>query len=214
MCHGRTRIAAYVVALAALLGTLAATGPAEGKEPEYPNSRLGVRSAPLLLLSRPDVQGDLVLSPEQIASAERTLTELYKRAELLRGKSGPDVVDARRVIDEAQLTWIKTELTELQRTRLIQIDLQWEGPAALVTRPILSEHLVLSKSQRQTLSEAVAACNSKRASGQFKPEDERKLAATALAVLSDDQKTRWKRMLGPPFTFQEASRPTPSRPAR
>jgi hypothetical protein len=216
MCHGQTRLPAptYFGALLAALLT-AAMGPAFALagEPEYPASRLGVQTAPILLLSRADVKAELTLTPEQAASAERTITDLYVRAASLHGKRGPEAVAARRAIDQAMQQWIETQLTAAQRTRLVQLDLQWEGTAALVTRPIMADSLGLTQTQRQALEEAVKERDGKRSRGQYGPPDERKLAANALkVVLTPEQSTRWLAMLGQPFTFtpEVAAAPKPT----
>jgi hypothetical protein len=209
MCHGRTRVAACGATLiAAFLVHLISFARANAGEPEYPASRLGVRTAPLLLLSRPDVRAELALSPEQVASAERTMSDLYVRGAALKGKRGPEIVAARLAIDEAQQRWIDTQLTDDQRTRLIQIDLQWEGPAALTTRPTLAESLALTPVQRHAIVQAVAERDSKKSQGQYQPADERKLAEATLAVLSAQQKALWRAMLGKPFVPQLAASPS------
>src|SRR4051794_37060510 len=108
MRHGSTpRLAVLVIVL---LG-LALLPAASGGEPPLPDSRLGVRTAPLLLLSRPDVRADLGLTSEQALSAERTITELYVQASTLKGKPDAEVLAARRAIDEAQRRWLENQLT-------------------------------------------------------------------------------------------------------
>jgi len=163
-------------------------------------------------LSRSDVRVELALSAEQASAAEQMMSQLYVRAAALRGKTGLDVLTARRAIDAAEQQWIETQLTDAQRTRLVQIDLQWEGPAALVTRPILADSLGLSSAQKQSLSRAVAEVSRKRAQGQYQPSDERNLAELALSLMNADQKARWKAMLGRPFVPQVAA--SPGRPTR
>jgi hypothetical protein len=215
MCQGRTHLSTCVgLLLAWLVAPAIAPVSVRADEPEYPASRLGTQTAPLLLLSRADVRTDLALSPEQIASAERTMSELYVRAAAIKGKTGPSVLAARRAIDEAQKRWIDTELNADQRTRLIQIDLQWEGPAALVTRPVMAESLRLTDPQRQSLKQAVEELDRKRAQGPLQPADERKLAETALALLTPAQRKAWRDMLGKPFVPQVAARTDPSHPPR
>ncbi len=118
------------VASALLLSMAFAHSPncagAEG-EP-LPDNRLGIRTAPLLLLSRRDVQTDLQLSPPQAEAAEVAIRDLYVKANGLRGLKGDKVIAERRAIDEQQRQWIETNLSETQRKRIVQIDLQWEGP--------------------------------------------------------------------------------------
>jgi hypothetical protein len=158
-----------------------------------------------VLLSRPDVRAELSLDARQAASADQTLAELHARAGSLKGKKGPEVVAARRAIDDAQEHWLETQLKPEQRARLGQIDLQWEGPSALVTRPALAESLHLSPDQRTKLARLVTE-HEKRQAAQADPHaGQRALAQQTLAVLSNEQQAAWKTMLGRPFTPQVAS---------
>jgi hypothetical protein len=168
----------------------------------------------LLLLTRLDVQAELRLSREQATSAERLMQELHEKAASLRGKNGSEVVSARRAIDEAQERWIESQLTETQRKRLVQIDLQWEGPSALISRSVVSEALSLSADQRSKLTKAVAERNRQRAEGHNQPADERALAEQALAVLTPAQKAQWKEMLGHPFVPHDAQANAKAQPPR
>jgi hypothetical protein len=206
MCQGVTPAPLRPpVALGALLALLLLTPrPTLADEPEYPASRLGVRTAPLLLLSRADVRSELGLTAEQTASAKRTIRDLHVRAQALRGMSGPEIVAARGAIDQAMQEWIDTHLSAEQRTRLAQIDLQWEGPAALDSRPALADALALSPAQRRALTQAVTDRERRRRHQDPKPDDERLLAQRALAILAPEQQERWKAMLGRPFVPQVA----------
>jgi hypothetical protein len=190
-----------------VLGLGDAAAPAARGEGEWmlPESRMGIRTAPLLLLSRPDVRADVGLDDRQAADAWRTLAALYTQAAAVRGKTDAEADATRHAILVTQQRWIESRLSPAQRTRLIQIDLQWEGPAALVTRPVVTDTLALSLAQRTTLTRAVAERNQKRARGPAQRSDDRLLAEQALATLSEEQKQRWKAMLGRPFIPQVAS---------
>ncbi len=199
MGHGVT---SFLAAL--LIGTATCVGVAPGAEEPLPDHRLGLRTAPLLLLSRPDVRADLGLVPKQAVDAERMITDLFVMAVALRGKNGPEVVAARREIDVAMQTWLETHLSEAQFKRLIEVDLQWEGPSALVSRPVVADHLGLTTEQRNALGLAVAERNQQRARHGLQTGVEVQLARKALAVLSPAQRNRWKAMLGRPFVPQLA----------
>jgi hypothetical protein len=165
-----------------------------------PDSRLGIRTAPLLLLSRPDVQADLRLDAAQITAAQDTINELTRRAAALKGKSGAAVVAERRAIDEAQVDWLSKNLTGNQLVRLRQIELQWEGPSALLSRPTVAEHLKLSPEQRHLLAQMISERNALRARG--KPtKDQAAFIQMANEVLSADQRELWDSLLGSPFRF-------------
>ena len=91
---------------------------------------MGIRTAPILLLSRPDVQADLKLEETKVTSVQKLIEELTQRGQALRGQTGATAVAGRKAIDDAQREWLTTNLSEEQLTRLTQIDLQWEGPSA------------------------------------------------------------------------------------
>lgn len=182
---------------------LATVPVALGGEEYLPDARLGTRTAPILLLSRPDVQSDLGLSPEQVDDVSRTIEALHRQADALRGQPDtPEVVAARRAIDQSQTEWIQTRLSVEQQTRLLQVDLQWEGPSALLTRPFVAEALGLDARQRRTLAEAVARAHRLASQGGARQENVRRLAESALTVLTEDQKARWQALLGHPFAVQ------------
>jgi hypothetical protein len=197
--------------LVGAVGALVWSLPVFAEDALLPDSRLGMRIAPMLLLSRPDVQADLKLSPELAAAADHEIRELRSRAGELKGKSDADTISARRQIDDAQQRWLTTNLSAEQRARLHQIDLQWEGPTALVSRPSIANALSLTETQRQGLAEAVTRRDSLRTQGKLRPQDEADLARAAINVLSDQQKSRWKAMMGRPFAVQVAASRTQSR---
>lgn len=191
------------VASALLLCLALAPQPARGDEGPLPDSRLGIRTAPLLLLSRGDVQADLQLSRTQIDAAEAAIKDLYVKAAALRGVAGDQALAGRRAIDAQQREWIETQLSEPQRTRIVQIDLQWEGPTALVSRPAVAEMLELSVEQVGALRKVVAEAAQRRAQqGAKAGEVDGELARQTLATLTDTQRQRWKAMLGRPFQPQ------------
>jgi hypothetical protein len=166
-----------------------------------PDSRLGIRTAPLLLLSRIDVQADLRLEPGQIAGVHAVINELTQRALALRGKSGPTVVAERRAIDEAQADWLAKNLTGNQVSRLRQIELQWEGAGAMLSRPTVAEYLRLTSEQRQILARAISERNTQRSRGKLTPSDEQVLLQRAHSVLSKTQQELWANLLGSPCRF-------------
>jgi len=204
--HGTTRAA---LGFFLILVSLATTARGGG-EYYLSDARLGAKTAPLLLLSRPDIQNDLGLTAEQVASAEATIDELYTRAEALRGKpNSTQVLAERRAIDTAQTHWIATRLSAGQQDRLNQLDLQWEGPSALVSRRVVSDALALSPEQIRTLSQAAAVYHSALRQGKDGPE--RAFAKTALSTLSPEQQDRWRVMLGKPLVVKTASPAAPVR---
>jgi hypothetical protein len=169
--------------------------------PALTDDRLGIGTAPLLLLSRPDVRAEIGLDADQGADADRALSALYEQAVALRGQRGPDADNRKRAIDDAGEEWLQSRLSESQRKRFSQLDLQWEGASALIRRPVVADHLGLTADQRTRLAEAIAVRNRRRAAGDDLWECERRLFEQARALLSAEQQERWRAMLGPPFQF-------------
>ena len=178
-----------------------------------PDTRLGIRTAPLLLLSRPDVQADLRLEPVQISGIHDTINELTRRALALRGKTGPAVITERRSIDEAQAEWLASNLSGNQLARLRQIELQWEGARAMLSRPTVADYLKLTPEQRQTLVRTITQANLKRSRGSSAPQDEQAVNDAARSVLSKIQQELWANLLGTPCRFAMSSVPARSRDA-
>jgi len=171
-----------------------------------PDNRLGVRTAPLLLLSRPDVQSDLQLDHEQVRAAYVAINELTARASSLRGKSGATVISERRAIDAAQLEWLGTHLSGNQLERLRQVELQWEGVSAMLSRPMVAEYLRLTPDQRQGLARMISERNVRKRAPSA-PADDRIFAAKAHEMLSKEQQELWKNLLGTPIQFASTFSP-------
>jgi hypothetical protein len=187
----------------ALLGCLLVPGSkatAFGAEPL--DDRLGVRTPLVFLLIRSDIQKDLSLEPTQIAEANRFAAELYRRALLLKGKAGPGVVAARRAIDEAGNDWLSKHLTPEQRERLGQIDLQWEGVSALLSRPVVIDFLGMTDEQRDQVSRVFSdRIKARGGQGPWTYEEHLEITRKAIAVLTDKQKHLWAKVLGRPCRF-------------
>ena len=162
------------------------------------DERFGIRTAPILLLARPDVQLELHLDPKQVAGARSTLARLLEEALQLKDQSGPAVAARRRFIDEEMTQWLVLNLAKDQLARLRQIDLQWEGPAAM-SRPFVAEYLQLTDTQRLTVDRLLAAHRQAyRARGRLTAAERETFSRQALSVLSPAQRELWDRLLGPP----------------
>ena len=186
---------------------LHAQNPSRAGDWCLPDDRLGIRTAPLLLLSRPDVQVDLRLERAQILGTQNTINELTRQALTLRGKTGAAVVAERRAIDEAQLEWLSNNLTGNQLERLRQIELQWEGVPAMLSRPTVGGYLKLTPEQQQALARIIAERNRLRAQGRSAPQTEQTFHRKALSVLSNSQQQLWVNLLGTPFRFAATTVP-------
>src|SRR5205823_5796757 len=144
MRHGLTGAPAGLVLLLTLLGA----GPdVPTNEVTVLDERFGIRTAPILLLARPDVQLDLRLDPQQVSGAKRTIAQLVERVLSLKNQAGPPVLAGRQAIDEDMARWLSRNLQPGQLERLRQIDLQWEGALA-ISRPVVAESLKLTVEQR------------------------------------------------------------------
>ncbi|MDX2035822.1 MAG: hypothetical protein SFX72_04165 [Isosphaeraceae bacterium] len=168
-----------------------------------PDRQMGRHTAPLLVLSRPEVQADLQLDAAKAASLDQVIVEIYAKARDLRGRRDADAVNGRRAIDEMQQAWLDENLTEPQRSRLVQLDLQWEGPAALHTRNQVADTLRLTDTQKAAVAKAVKERESLRAQPERDSRaDDVALATAVLAALDGEQRERWKSMLGRPCAFK------------
>ena len=176
-----------------------------------PDSRQGIRTAPLLLLSRPDVQTELRLDQSQVLGARNMINELTRRAVALRGKTGAAVIPERRSIDEAEVDWLGRNLTGNQLERLRQLELQWEGSSALLSRPTIAEHLRLTPEQRQALAHVIAERNAARTRSASGPGNESTFNQKAQSVLSKTQQELWASLLGTPVRFATTAEPIKTR---
>ncbi len=177
---------------------LAAGSPALAGGWGLPDESRGARVAPLLLLSRPDVRDDLKCTPDQAIEADRAIADFHRQAAGLKGRTDAAAKAERRLVDERQWMWIELHLTDDQRDRLGQVDLRWEGPAAIHTRPAVAEALSLSPDQKAALARLVAEHHAERAKDPLAAGH--KFEAKATALLDEGQKQRWDRMLGRAFT--------------
>jgi hypothetical protein len=213
MRHRSTIVPAGLVLAAALLG---AGGGQEAPPADWvalTNERFGMPIAPIYLLLRPDVQGDLQLNPRQIADAQDRVGRLIDRLLNLKLKAGQAIKAEQREIDEQMAAWLRHELSEPQRERLTQISLQWEGASALRLEAI-AEFLGLGEVQRLKIGNLLAERNKRRIRGTLHAGEFERLSGEALRVLTPLQKEQWDNLLGPPchFTIGQPSR-VPSHPA-
>jgi hypothetical protein len=182
------------------LGLCVFSRPARGGEPL--DNRLGWRTAPIFLLTRSDVQADLKLDAKQVAICGRAAAELQRRALPLRGRKDSGAAAARRAVDQAMSLLLSDNLTPEQLARLDQIDLQWEGAAAMLTRPFLDDSLNLTPAQKEKVRECIAAGNAERARGALTYEDHVDQTRKAIAILTERQRNVWIHVLGPHCAFK------------
>lgn len=179
-----------------------------------PDESRGSRVAPLLLLSRADVHEDLRLGPDQIAEVEKAVVELHHKAAALKGKTGGDAIALRKAVDDDQKVWLEKHLTPDQVDRLWQIDLRWEGLAAMGTRRTVADALSLSDEQRAAMNRAVLERNAQRDKTRDAAAAEHQLSLRAMTILSDGQKKRWEQMTGRPIYARVSASAAPHSSAR
>jgi hypothetical protein len=197
---------AFALTVLGGLSVLGSTRIAAAGEPL--DDRLGIRTVPLFLLFRSDIQKDLQFDPAQIAELNRFAAELYGKALSLKGKVGPGVVAARRAIDEEESSWINAHLRPDQRERLGQIDLQWEGPSALLSRPVVAEYLRLTSDQQDQIARVYSDAKKERVSqGPWTYEEHIEITRKSIALLSEKQRHLWAKVLGRPCRFLIAAGP-------
>jgi hypothetical protein len=203
----RKRLVGWAIYFGLAAMQVVACVPARAEAAYLPDNRLGSRTAPILLLTRSEVQADLGLSADQVNSAQAEIVQLRNKAVQLRGKRGTEAAAARRQVDEEELKWLNTNLSAEQSERLRQLDLQWEGPASLVNRPNLGEYLRLTAEQRQTISQVLSAQATKPAAD---PAQARSLLEQEIArTMTEGQRALWKALLGKPCSFTTAT-PAPN----
>lgn len=211
MRHGLAMAPAGLVLVLALV----AAGPEKpATEVTVLDERFGSRTAPILLIARPDVQIELQLDSQQVSSARNTIARLLERGLSLKGKTGPAVEVERRRIDEDSIRWLSDTLSEKQIERLYQVNFQWEGAAAM-TRPHVITRLKLTGEQRVAIDQVLKQLETtRRARGPLTPAEIGNFSSQAFAVLSPSQRATWNVLLGPPCHFTIGGRAgTPGKPA-
>jgi hypothetical protein len=179
-----------------------------------PDESRGSRVAPLFLLSRPEVREDLKIPAGQFDEIDRAIADLFAKAAALRGKKGQAAIEARKAVDEGEKDWLEKHLTPDQVDRLWQIDLLWEGPAAMATRPAIAEDLALSDEQKAALHAALRERDARKAKTKDVAAANHEFGARALTILSDGQKQRWARMVGRSIAHKPATATASAPPAR
>jgi hypothetical protein len=192
-----------LVLILAFAGGFALVGSKQHARAGEPlDDRLGVRTAPLFLLLRADIQKELGLAPPEIAEVKRVAESLYVKALDLKGKTGPGVEAARRALNGEGSNWISAHLKPEQRERLGQIELQWEGATALLNRPIVAEYLGMTSDQQDQLARVCGEAKKERVrQGPWTYEEHLELTRKTIAVLSEKQRHLWAKVLGRPCRF-------------
>ena len=198
MRHGMTMAPAGLVLVLALVAAGPENPPSEAG---MPDGHFGCRAAPILLLTRPDVQAELQLEPRQISGARNVIARLRQRGAGLKGKAGPEAVAERGRIDDEMIRWLTSTLKAEQLERLQEVIFQWEGAEAM-TRPHVATHLNLSIQQLNSIDPIVKQLEAERRTrGSLTPAEIGSYSNKAFAVLTPSQKESWGVLLGMPCRF-------------
>ena len=182
-----------VTTIACLL--LAAAGIARAHDKEARKHSSGEPS----IITRDYIQDELKLSDDQKHKLQKT---------------SPDF---RKVLDSQEKTWefLEEALSSEQLKRFEQLELQHEGPPALL-RPEIAKELQITGEQRNQFMGLVQEMTKKleplikEAKSAANPQEMEKMRQEVLklrqdcqgnmeALMSDAQKKQWKEMIGKPF---------------
>ena len=193
------------LALVGLALLMVATPTLAGSPWVLPDESQGTRVAPMFLLSRPEVREDLGLTPDVCQQVEKAIEDLFEKASAIKGKTGEAAVAQRKHVDEIQKTWLESHLALDQVDRLAQIDLRWEGFAAIATRSSVAATLSLSDEQKAAFQRAVAERNAQREKQKDHRAADQLFTQRALSILNPGQRETWTRMLGRPLALKPVS---------
>ncbi|MER3402832.1 MAG: hypothetical protein C4336_08670 [Armatimonadota bacterium] len=181
---------------------------------QQPPRLAGMRAHGMLasiLLARPDVQKELNLTAQQKAKIDEMQQAMRRAREELR--SLPPDQRRQRMAELRQKNDPTSVLTETQKKRLRELELQWQGPTALMD-PEIAQEVGLTQEQQAKIMGIVQEFRRMRAPSkqggspgpqaleQAREETEKKI----LEVLTPAQRQKWDQMLGKPFTFEGGRR--------
>jgi hypothetical protein len=215
-----------VVGASALVfvGLACTRAPAQDASPEVRKHLSNTLQGPYLVF-RDKVQDDLKLTKEQKEKVDEhlqdRLPDLMKFLQNLDGLTGDErekeVHAYRPKAQEKLATFLKQTLTDEQFKRLRQLELQQEGPLALVHSPEPGKALKVSDDQRKQFVGVVQELQKKlgplikEAQTNGNPEEIRPKVMKIRkeyedkleALLTDAQKKQWKAMLGQPLALDD-----------
>jgi Spy/CpxP family protein refolding chaperone len=194
-----TTLALAVGALTLAVSPIMAQGPG------------GFRPSPLMLLGQESVQKELKLTADQI---QKVQAAAKKQWDSFQGFQELSPEDQKKKFEESTKEnekFVAENLKPEQAMRLNQISMQRQGAGALTDEKVAKE-LNLTDDQKSKVKEILEDTRNQMQglfqSGGFPPSEEtrakaqeiRNAATTkALALLTADQKTKWKEMTGEPF---------------
>jgi len=202
----------------------AAADEADAKDPDQQDQarrQLTEAFGPMFLVFRDKVQKDLKVSDEQKRKLAKRLQDTVqdsmpffaKLADKKPEERGQALDSYRQRATEKLASFLEGLLKDNQLNRLRQLELQQEGPFALLFRPDLGKELKITDEQRTQFMAVVQELEKKigplvkeaEAGGnpqEIRPrimEIRREHGDRIEVILSDAQKRRWKEMLGKPL---------------
>lgn len=183
-----------------------AGGPPQGGFPG--GQRGGMRSGGPRILMQADVQKELKLTDDQISQVKSKLRPPRRTQD-----SDTSGAPAQMPTQKAQEAIVKGILTDTQFTRYKQLELQAAGPQAFL-RPEIVKALTITddqKDQIKTILESNRPTRPTSTDGSSARPDfaalNKKVTAKILAILTDDQVTKYKAMIGKEFKFKNLGGP-------
>jgi Spy/CpxP family protein refolding chaperone len=172
------------------------------------------------LLRRPEVQTELKITDEQKPKIETMLEQLREeRQGLFQDLRDASAEERQKIMDKMyadESKRVNAILNPDQQKRFRQISLQQEGPTA-AARADVADELKLTDEQKKKVRELLVAQQEKQrelreaAGGDFQAIREKMEALRketndkVTALLTDEQKNKWKEMVGTPFTLAPAA---------
>jgi hypothetical protein len=184
--------------------------PVAAQERPRPGAGQGGRSPVLMLANQKSVQEELKLTDEQVKKVAK-ITEAMKEkaADLTETDPKERMKKAMELFQEAEKS-VLAVLTPTQAKRMRQIALQQQHLVRAIESPEVAKELQLSEEQTKQVR-AIRESSTKEMSklsedAKNREEVREKTAALTkateeklLKVLTEEQRTKWKELLGEPF---------------
>ena len=214
MRQGWTIVPAGLVLVVALMG---AGGGGEAPAPPgdwaaMTDERFGLSIAPIYLVLRPDVQGDLKLDRKQVDGATEVVGRLIDKLLAIKGKPAQAAeTDPRREIDEMMAKWLHEALDRRPARAAVA------GQPAMGRRlgdasPVDPRSPGTGRDPARRIHQILADRDQLNAKGKLGPAEFDRRSRDAMAVLGPMQRRQWDELLGPPCRFVVKGQPrTPAR---
>ncbi len=175
-----------------------------------------MQASRVMLLTMPEVRKEIAVSEAQQKPLDDLIAETQAQSRAAFGSVNfqelANLSDEERAQRFAEVAKKSAEaekkadeklgkiLEGKQLERLSQLNMQREGTAAL-KRPEVAKKLQLTEDQQSKIGKVqVPGFGPGRGPG-LSPDETRKMLADAVAVLTDEQKTKWGELTGPEFNF-------------